>query len=62
MGDFFLIHSAPDPDGKIRHYRNLYLNRPVPIDFLPLAVDTSGRLYDYFILCFSCMFILSHLI
>ena len=48
---------APDPDGalkeatriKIRHYRNVYLNRPDPIAFLPLAVDTSGRLYDDFI-------------
>ena len=43
---------APDPDGalkeaariKIRHYRNLCLNRPDPIAFLPLAVDTLGRL------------------
>ena len=43
----------PDPDGdlketvriKIRNYRNIYLNRA----FLPLAVDTSGRLYDDFI-------------
>ena len=48
---------APDPDMalkevvriKIRHYRNLYLNHPDPIDFIPLAVDTTGRLYDEFI-------------
>ena len=48
---------APDPDGalketatiKIRHYRNIYLNRPDPIAFLPLVVDTSGRVYDDFI-------------
>ena len=41
---------APDPDGalkaaarvKIRHYRNLYLHRPDPIAFVPLAVDTTG--------------------
>ncbi len=47
----------PDPDGvlkevvriKIRHYRNLHLNRPDPIAFIPLAVDTTGRLYDEFI-------------
>jgi hypothetical protein len=47
----------PDPDGAlkkvvritIRHYRNVCLNRPDPIAFLPLAVDTSGRLYDDFI-------------
>ena len=48
---------APDPDAafkevariKIRHYRNLYLNRPDPIAFIPLAVDTTGRMYDEFI-------------
>ena len=48
---------APDPDAalkevatiKIRHYRNLYLNRPDPIAFLPLVVDTTGRMYDEFI-------------
>ena len=48
---------APDPDGalkaavriKIRHYRNLYLNRPDPIAFIPLTVDTTGRLYDDFV-------------
>ncbi len=48
---------APDPDValkevfriKIRYYRNLYLNRPDPIVFIPLAVDTTGRMYDEFI-------------
>jgi hypothetical protein len=48
---------TPDPDGalleaariKIRHYRNLYLNHPDPIAFLPLGVDTSGRIYDDFL-------------
>ena len=30
---------------KIRHYRNVYLNRPDQIALLPLAVDT-GHLYD----------------
>ncbi len=47
---------APDPDGalreedrtKIRHYRRLYINRPDPIAFIPVTVDTSGRLYDDF--------------
>ena len=34
---------------KIRHYRNLYLNHPDPIVFIPLAVDTTGRMYDEFI-------------
>ena len=37
---------------KIRHYRNLYLNRPDPIAFIPLAVDTARRLYDDFIRLF----------
>ncbi len=48
---------GPDPDGtlkkevriKIRHYRNLYLNRPESITFLSLTVDTSDRVYDDFI-------------
>ena len=48
---------VPDPDGslkdttriKIRHYHNVYLNRPDPIAFVPLAVDTTGLLYDDFI-------------
>ena len=52
---------APDPNGalkgevriKIRHYRNLCVNRPDPIVFLPLTVDTSDRLYDDFIRLFS---------
>ncbi len=47
---------SPDPDGslweeartKIRHYRQLYINRPNPIAFMPVAVDTSGRVYDDF--------------
>ncbi len=34
---------------KIRHYRNLCLNRPDPIVFIPLTVDTTGRMYDEFI-------------
>ena len=49
---------APDPDGalkdvsrmKIRYYRNLYLNHPDPNVFIPLVVDTTGRLYDEFVL------------
>jgi hypothetical protein len=47
---------APELDGalrevarkKILHYRQLYLNRPDPIAFLPTAVDTTGRVYDDF--------------
>ena len=43
---------APEPDGalreaartKIRHYRQLYINRPDPIAFMPVAVDTSPYL------------------
>ena len=48
---------APEPDGalrvvarkKILHYRQLYLNRLDPIAFLPVAVDTSSRIYDDFL-------------
>ena len=46
---------VPDPDGvikttariKIRYYLNL--NRPDPVAFLPMVVDTTGLLYDDFI-------------
>ena len=34
---------------KLRHYRNLYVNRPDSIPFLPTVVETLGRLYDDFI-------------
>ncbi len=48
---------SPDPDGvlkkvtriQIRHYRNVTFNHPDRIDFIPLVVDTTGRLYDDFI-------------
>ena len=33
---------------KIIHYRQLYLNRPDAIAFMPVGVDTSGRIYDDF--------------
>ena len=44
----------PEPDGalrtvvrkKILQYRQLYIDRPEPIAFLPVAVDTSGCVYD----------------
>jgi hypothetical protein len=47
---------APEPDGtlresdrtKIRHYRQLYINRPDPIAFMTVPVDTSDRIYDDF--------------
>jgi hypothetical protein len=47
---------VPEPDGalrtveraKIRHYRQLYINRPEPIAFMPVAVDTAGRIYEDF--------------
>ena len=46
----------PEPDGaskavaraKIIHYRQLYLNRPDPIAFMSVSVDTSGGIYDDF--------------
>ena len=47
---------APELDGalravarkKILHYRQLYVDRPEPIAFMPVAVDTGGRIYDDF--------------
>jgi hypothetical protein len=33
---------------KIRHYRQIYADRPDPIVFLPIAVSTSGRVYEDF--------------
>ena len=63
---------SPDPDGalkeaariQIRHYRNVYLNRPDLIAFIPLTVDTTGRLYDDCIrlLFDSCMSTVKHLL
>jgi len=46
----------PEPDGalrvvtrkKILHYRQLYIDHPEPIVFMPVAVDTSVRIYDDF--------------
>ena len=48
---------VPEPDGtlkvvvrkKIIHYRQLYIDRPEPIAFMPVAVDTSDRIYDDFL-------------
>ena len=48
---------APETDGvikavdrkKILHYRQLYVDRPDPIAFKPVSVDTSGRIYDDFL-------------
>ena len=45
---------APEPDGvlrtvdrtKIHHYTDI--DRPEPIPFMSVAVDTSGRIYDDF--------------
>ncbi len=34
---------------KIIHYRQLYIYRPEPIAFMPVAVDTSDRIYDDFL-------------
>jgi hypothetical protein len=47
---------APELDGdlrevvrkKILHHHQLYINRPDPIAFSPVVVDTTGRLYDDF--------------
>jgi hypothetical protein len=48
---------APEPDGdlrvvtrkKILHYRQQYIDRPDPIVFMSLAVDTSDLIYDDFL-------------
>jgi hypothetical protein len=34
---------------KIIHYLQLYIDRPDPIVFMPVAVDTSDRIYDDFL-------------
>jgi hypothetical protein len=33
---------------KILHYHQLHINRPEPIAFLPVSVDTTGHIYDDF--------------
>ena len=33
---------------KIIHYRQMYVDRPEPIVFMPVAVDTAGRIYHDF--------------
>ena len=48
---------SPEPDGvikvvarkKIIHYRQLYIDHPEPITFMPVPVDTSVRIYDDFL-------------
>ena len=47
---------VPETDGalrtvtraKIHHYRQLYINRPEPIAFMTVSVDTTGRIYEDF--------------
>ena len=56
---------TPEPDGvlkvvdrkKIIHYRQLYIDRPEPIVFMPVTVDTSVRIYDDFL---RLMFLHAH--
>ena len=51
------LDGAPEPDGaikavarkKILHYRQLYVDHPDPIAFMPVAVETSDRIYDDFL-------------
>jgi hypothetical protein len=33
---------------KIRHFRQIYTDRPDPIVFLSITVSTSGRVYEEF--------------
>ena len=48
---------APQPDGvlknatskQIRHYRQLYADKPDPVIFLPVVVNTSGHIYEDFV-------------
>jgi hypothetical protein len=46
---------APEPDAlravvrkKILRYRQLSINRPDPVAFMTVGVDTSVHIYDYF--------------
>ena len=47
---------TPELDGALRvvdrkkiiHYRHLYVDRPEPIFFMTVVVDTGGRIYDDF--------------
>ena len=60
----------PESDGvlqkvvrdKIRHHRQIYLNRPDPIVFIPVTVDTSVRVYDDFNRLLFCMVPVKNLI
>ena len=36
-------------EGKDYHHDQLYIDRPDPIAFMPVAVDTSGHIYDDFL-------------
>ncbi len=48
---------SPQSDGalnkatrmKIRHYRQIYADRPDPIVFLPITIRTSGSVYEDFV-------------
>ena len=59
---------APEPDGalrtvvraKIHHYRQLYINRPEPIVFIPVVVDTTGRIYEDFVDFSRLLFLDAH--
>ena len=60
---------APEPDGslkavvraKILHYRQIYLNRPDPIAFMTVEVDTSVRIYDDLSVYYLSMLTVKHL-
>ena len=57
---------APEANGvikvvarkKIIHYHQLYIDHPEPIAFMPVAVDTSDRIYDDFL---RLLFLHAHL-
>jgi hypothetical protein len=53
---------VPEPAGalrtvaraKIRHYRQWYINRPEPIAFMSVVVDTTGRIYRILVVYCFC--------
>ena len=61
---------APELDGalravarkKILHYRQLYVDRPEPIAFMPVAVDTETVFMMILVDYFFCTLIVKHLL
>jgi hypothetical protein len=45
----WLIHGEVMVRKKIIHYRQLYIDRPEPIAFMTVVVDTTDHIYDDFL-------------